>query len=280
MKLQCGNRQLDLSVPRVMGILNVTPDSFSDGGHFTVLDAALRHAERMLQDGAALIDVGGESTRPGAAVVGEEEELARVIPVVEAIAQRLDVAISVDTSSAAVIRASAQAGAHFINDVRALTKPGALAAAAATDLPVCLMHMQGEPQSMQAAPHYVMPVEDAVQEYLAERIAVCGEAGIRRERLLLDPGFGFGKTFEHNYRLLNRLERLHELGLPLLTGLSRKRMIGEATQNANAAERISGSVSGAVICALKGAKIIRVHDVKQTTEALSVVIATQREGHV
>lgn len=280
MKLQCGNRQLDLSVPRVMGILNVTPDSFSDGGHFTVLDAALRHAERMLQDGAALIDVGGESTRPGAAVVGEEEELARVIPVIEAIAQRLDVAISVDTSSAAVIRASAQAGAHFINDVRALTKPGALAAAAATDLPVCLMHMKGEPQSMQAAPHYVMPVEDAVLEYLAERIAVCGEAGIRRERLLLDPGFGFGKTFEHNYRLLNRLERLHELGLPLLTGLSRKRMIGEATQNTNTAERISGSVSGAVICALKGAKIIRVHDVKQTTEALRVVIATQREGHV
>jgi len=279
-KFQCGNRQLDLSVPRVMGILNVTPDSFSDGGHFTALDSALRHAEQMLHDGADLIDVGGESTRPGAATVGEDEELARVIPVVEAIARRLDVAISVDTSSAAVIRASAQAGAHLINDVRALTRSGALAAAAASDLPVCLMHMNGEPQVMQAAPHYDMPVEDAVLAYLAARVAACEEAGIRRERLLLDPGFGFGKTFEHNYRLLNHLERLHELNLPLLTGLSRKRMIGEATGNSNAAERIAGSVSGAVICALKGAKIIRVHDVKQTTEALRVVIATQREGHV
>lgn len=280
MKLQCGNRQLDLSFPRVMGILNVTPDSFSDGGRFTALDSALRHAEQMLQNGAALIDVGGESTRPGAVAVGEAEELERVIPVVEAIAQRLDVAISVDTSSAAVIHASAQAGAHLINDVRALTRPGALAAAAASDLPVCLMHMNGEPQVMQAAPRYDRPIEDAVVEYLAQRIAACEQGGIVRERLLLDPGFGFGKTFEHNYRLLNRLERLHELDLPLLTGLSRKRMIGEATGNAVASERIAGSVSGAVICALKGAKILRVHDVKETTEALRIMIATQREGHV
>lgn len=280
MKFVCGNRQLDLSVPRVMGILNVTPDSFSDGGRFTVLDNALRHAEQMLNEGAALVDVGGESTRPGAAPVSEAEELERVVPVIEAIVQRLDVAVSVDTSNAEVIRASAQAGAHLINDVRALTRPGALAAAAASGLPVCLMHMNGEPQVMQAAPHYDRPIEDAVVEYLAQRIAVCEAVGIGRERLLLDPGFGFGKTFEHNFRLLNRLERLHELGLPLLTGLSRKRMIGEATGNSVADERIAGSVSGAVICALKGAKILRVHDVKQTTEALRVVIATQREGHV
>lgn len=279
MKFVCGNRQLDLSVPRVMGILNVTPDSFSDGGRFTVLDNALRHAEQMLNEGAALVDVGGESTRPGAAPVSEAEELERVVPVIEAIVQRLDVAVSVDTSNAEVIRASAQAGAHLVNDVRALTRPGALAAAAASGLPVCLMHMNGEPQVMQAAPHYDRPIEDAVVEYLAQRIAACEAAGIGREKLLLDPGFGFGKTFEHNFRLLNRLERLHELELPLLTGLSRKRMIGEATGNSVADERIAGSVSGAVICALKGAKILRVHDVKQTTEALRVVIATQREGH-
>ncbi len=279
MKLVCGNRQLDLSAPRVMGILNVTPDSFSDGGRFTVLDNALRHAEQMLNEGAALVDVGGESTRPGAAPVSEAEELERVVPVIEAIVQRLDVAVSVDTSNAEVIRASAQAGAHLINDVRALTRPGALAAAAASGLPVCLMHMNGEPQVMQAAPHYDRPIEDAVVEYLAQRITACEHAGIGREKLLLDPGFGFGKTFEHNFRLLNRLERLHELGLPLLTGLSRKRMIGEATGNSVADERIAGSVSGAVICALKGAKILRVHDVKQTTEALRVMIATQREGH-
>ncbi len=279
MKFVCGNRQLDLSVPRVMGILNVTPDSFSDGGRFTVLDNALRHAEQMLNESAALVDVGGESTRPGAAPVSEAEELERVVPVIEAIVQRLDVAVSVDTSNAEVIRASAQAGAHLINDVRALTRPGALAAAAASGLPVCLMHMNGEPQVMQAAPHYDRPIEDAVVEYLAQRIAACEATGIGREKLLLDPGFGFGKTFEHNFRLLNRLERLHELELPLLTGLSRKRMIGEATGNSVADERIAGSVSGAVICALKGAKILRVHDVKQTTEALRVVIATQREGH-
>ena len=279
MKFVCGNRQLDLSAPRVMGILNVTPDSFSDGGRFTVLDNALRHAEQMLNEGAALVDVGGESTRPGAAPVSEAEELERVVPVIEAIVQRLDVAVSVDTSNAEVIRASAQAGAHLVNDVRALTRPGALAAAAASGLPVCLMHMNGEPQVMQAAPHYDRPIEDAVVEYLAQRIAACEAAGIGREKLLLDPGFGFGKTFEHNFRLLNRLERLHELELPLLTGLSRKRMIGEATGNSVADERIAGSVSGAVICALKGAKILRVHDVKQTTEALRVVIATQREGH-
>ena len=280
MKLICGNRQLDLSVPRVMGILNVTPDSFSDGGRYNSLDTALRHAGQMLTDGAYLIDIGGESTRPGADPVSEDEELARVIPVVEAIASRFDVAVSVDTSNAAVMRESARAGAHLINDVRSLTREGALAAAAATGLPVCIMHMNGEPQVMQQAPHYEVPIEEAVSDFLQQHIDRCVLGGIERSRLLLDPGFGFGKTFAHNYRLLNRLQELQSFGLPLLTGLSRKRMIGQATGAGDAADRVSGSVTAAVICAQKGANIVRVHDVKQTVEALNVVIATQREGNV
>lgn len=280
MKLICGNRQLDLSVPRVMGILNVTPDSFSDGGRYNSLDTALRHAGQMLTDGAYLIDIGGESTRPGADPVSEDEELARVIPVVEAIASRFDVAVSVDTSNAAVMRESARAGAHLINDVRSLTREGALAAAAATGLPVCIMHMNGEPQVMQQAPHYDVPIEEAVSDFLQQHIDRCVLGGIERSRLLLDPGFGFGKTFAHNYRLLNRLQELQSFGLPLLTGLSRKRMIGQATGAGDAADRVSGSVTAAVICAQKGANIVRVHDVKQTVEALNVVIATQREGNV
>lgn len=279
MKFVCGSRQLDLSLPNVMGILNVTPDSFSDGGRHAAPDQALRHAEQMLADGAAIIDIGGESTRPGAAAVTEEEELSRVIPVVEAIAARLDVAISVDTSSAAVMRESAAAGAHLINDVRSLTRAGALTAAADSGLPVCIMHMNGEPQIMQTAPHYDVAVEEAVLSYLREHIDICVQAGISRQQILLDPGFGFGKTHEHNYRLLNRLERLHELGLPLLTGLSRKRMIGEAGGSPVADKRIIGSVTGAVICAMKGAKILRVHDVRETAEAVRIVTATLREGN-
>lgn len=280
MILRCGSRELDLSLPRVMGILNVTPDSFSDGGRFHALDAALRHAEQMLQDGAELIDIGGESTRPGAAQVGEQEELERVVPVVEAIAARLDVCISIDTSSPAVMTASAGAGAHLLNDVRSLTRPGALAAAAATGLPVCLMHMNGEPQIMQDAPHYDVPIEEAVLQQLQDSILRCEQAGIARERLLIDPGFGFGKNDQHNYRLLNRLEYLQQLELPLLTGLSRKRMIGAATGQAVAAERLQGSVSGAVICAMKGARIIRVHDVQETAQAMQVLRATLKEGYV
>lgn len=280
MQLDCGTKRLDLSTAQIMGILNVTPDSFSDGGRYSTLDAALKQAERMLLEGASIIDIGGESTRPGANPVTTSEELARVIPLVDAIASRLDVLISVDTSTPEVMTAAAQAGAHLINDVRSLSRPNALAAAAATGLPICLMHMNGEPGVMQHNPVYDLPIEDAVYQQLHASIARCLEAGIARERLLIDPGFGFGKTTAHDYRLLNRLERLQALQLPMLTGLSRKRMIGAATGQATAAERIIGSVSGAVICALKGARILRVHDVKETAQALQVVTSMVREGNV
>lgn len=279
MMLQCGNRTLNLEVPQVMGILNVTPDSFSDGGRFSDLDSALYHAEQMLTDGATVVDIGGESTRPGAQGISVEEELARVIPVVEAISHRLDVAISVDTSSPEVISAAAEAGANMINDVRSFTRAGALAAAANIDLPLCLMHMNGEPQIMQSNPEYPVPVEQAVLEQLSASVERCEQAGIERQRLIVDPGFGFGKNNQHDYRLLNRLDELQSLKLPLLTGLSRKRMIGTATGQTSAAERVVGSVSAAVICALKGASIIRVHDVKATVEAMQVVSATFREGN-
>lgn len=280
MKLQCGNRSLNLQYPQVMGILNVTPDSFSDGGRFSSLDKALYHAEQMLNEGAVIIDIGGESTRPGAKSITVDEELERVIPIVEAIAKHLDVIISVDTSSAQVITSAAQAGAHIINDVRSLTREGALAAAASIDLPICLMHMNGEPQKMQDNPRYSLPIEQAVLQQLAESVERCQQAGIERHRLIVDPGFGFGKNDQHDYQLLNRLEALQSLRLPLLTGLSRKRMIGSATGQKDAAERIIGSVGAAVICALKGARIIRVHDVKATVEAMQVVSTTLREGNV
>ncbi len=279
MNFQCGNRKLDFSVAHVMGILNVTPDSFSDGGRFNSVDSALRHAEQMVSDGATLIDIGGESTRPGADTVTTEEELARVIPAVEAITARLDVAVSVDTSNPEVIRQSAAAGAHLINDVRSLRLDGALQAAAATGLPVCLMHWDGDPGAVKEAPQYSQPIETVVKQFLQARVSACEGAGIGRDKILLDPGFGFGKNHQHNFRLLNRLDALHELGLPLLTGLSRKRMIGEATGTETADQRGSGSVTGAVICALKGAKILRVHDVKQTAEAIRVLTATLREGN-
>lgn len=277
MILPCAQRSLDLSTPQVMGILNVTPDSFSDGGHFSDIDRALRHAEQMITDGATIVDVGGESTRPGAETVAEEEELDRVIPVVEAIAARLDVVISVDTSTARVMTQAAAAGAHLLNDVRALQRPGALQAAATTDLPVCLMHMQGCPETMQDDPHYNAVVKDVI-DFLAERVAICEKAGIKRQRLLLDPGFGFGKTADHNFQLLNHLQQLSAMKLPLLIGLSRKRMIGAATGQEIADQRIYGSVAGAVISAMKGASIIRVHDVKATAEALAVVRATLTAG--
>lgn len=280
MILQCGSRSLSLQTPQVMGILNVTPDSFSDGGRFSDFDQALYHAEQMLTEGASIIDIGGESTRPGAQPITIEQELDRVIPVVEAINNRLDVIISVDTSSAAVITAAASSGAHIINDVRSLTRDGALAAAAKIDLPVCLMHMNGEPQHMQNNPQYLLPIEQAVLQQLTESVLRCEQAGIKRERLIIDPGFGFGKNDQHDYRLLNRLEVLQELELPLLTGLSRKRMIGSATGQKNAADRVNGSISAAVICALKGARIIRVHDVKATVEAMRVVSAIFRNGNV
>jgi len=274
MKLFARDAHLDLSFPHVMGILNVTPDSFSDGGKHNALVDALTHTNEMVNAGATIIDVGGESTRPGAAEVSVEEELERVIPVVEAIAQRFEVWISVDTSKAEVIRESARVGAHIINDVRSLSEPGALEAAAASGLPVCLMHMQGEPRTMQQAPRY----EDILSEvdtYFAKQIARCEAAGIKKERLILDPGFGFGKNLSHNYELLAHLDNFHHFGLPLLVGMSRKSMIGQLL-NVGPSQRLTGSLSCAVIAAMQGAQIIRVHDVKETAEAMRVVEATRR----
>ena len=256
MKLFAQGTSLDLSHPHVMGILNVTPDSFSDGGTHNSLIDAVKHANLMINAGATIIDVGGESTRPGAAEVSVEEELQRVIPVVEAIAQRFEVWISVDTSKPEVIRES----------------PGALEAAAETGLPVCLMHMQGNPKTMQEAPKYD-DVFAEVNRYFIEQIARCEQAGIAKEKLLLDPGFGFGKNLSHNYSLLARLAEFHHFNLPLLVGMSRKSMIGQLL-NVGPSERLSGSLACAVIAAMQGAHIIRVHDVKETVEAMRVVEAT------
>lgn len=274
MKLFARDSHLDLSFPHVMGILNVTPDSFSDGGKHNALVDALTHTNEMVNAGATIIDVGGESTRPGADEVSVEEELERVIPVVEAIAQRFEVWISVDTSKADVITEAARVGAHIINDVRSLSEPGALAAAAATGLPVCLMHMQGEPRTMQQAPAYKDIVSE-VDAYFVEQLARCEAAGIKKENLLLDPGFGFGKNLSHNYELLARLSEFHHFGLPLLVGMSRKSMIGQLL-NVGPGQRLTGSLACAVIAAMQGARIIRVHDVKETVEAMRVVEATQR----
>jgi dihydropteroate synthase len=282
--LMCGSRhgsiqQLDLNRCNIMGVLNVTPDSFSDGGSYNNLDKALFRAEEMVKQGAVLIDVGGESTRPGAVSVSIQEELDRVVPVVEAIHKNLEAIISVDTSTPEVITQSALLGAGLINDVRALQREGALTAAAATGLPVCLMHMQGQPDSMQQAPSYDDVVND-IHAFLAERIEACAKVGIEKARLLLDPGFGFGKTFEHNFQLLNELESFHQFDLPLLVGISRKSMIGKVLQNSAlqdrpADQRLYGSLAAAVIAAMKGSAIIRVHDVAATFDALQVVAATK-----
>ncbi|MDN4129000.1 dihydropteroate synthase [Pantoea ananatis] len=274
MKLFARDSHLDLSFPHVMGILNVTPDSFSDGGKHNALVDALTHTNEMVNAGATIIDVGGESTRPGADEVSVEEELERVIPVVAAIAQRFEVWISVDTSKAEVIREAAGVGAHIINDVRSLSEPGALAAAAATGLPVCLMHMKGDPRTMQQAPAY-QDIVSEVDAYFVEQLARCEAAGIKKENLLLDPGFGFGKNLSHNYELLARLSEFHHFGLPLLVGMSRKSMIGQLL-NVGPGQRLTGSLACAVIAAMQGAHIIRVHDVKETVEAMRVVEATQR----
>ena len=266
--LQCGARTLTLSAPVVMGVLNITPDSFSDGGRFIGHDAALRHAATLVADGADILDVGGESTRPGAAPVSAQEEMDRVLPVVEHIAAEFDVLISLDTSTPEVMTAGASAGAGLLNDVRALQRPGALAAAASTGLPVCLMHMQGEPGTMQQAPQYDDVVEE-VSDFLRARVAACEQAGIPRERLLVDPGFGFGKTLAHNLRLLRELRRLEALGLPLLVGVSRKRMIGEALGRP-VDERLPGGLALAVMAVERGAHIIRVHDVRETVDAVRI----------
>lgn len=259
-----------------MGVINSTPDSFSDGGTLyrgqaLDLDRALARARQMCEDGAALLDIGGESTRPGAEPVSEAEELARVIPLIERVRAELDVVISVDTSSPAVIRAAAAAGAGLINDVRALRREGALAAAAETGLPVCLMHMQGEPGSMQEAPRYD-DVVDEVLAFLQGRVRACEQAGIPRERLLLDPGFGFGKSVQHNLRLLRELPRLAGEGQPLLVGLSRKSLIGKLLGR-EVHERLPASLALAVLAAERGARIIRTHDVRETLDALAMCAA-------
>lgn len=274
LEFQFGTRSLDLSSPRVMGILNVTPDSFSDGGRFFNLDDALFQAERMVMEGAEIIDAGGESTRPGASPVSVEQELERVIPVVERLAAELDVVLSVDTSSPEVMLHAAEAGAGLINDVRALGKEGALQAAASTGLPVCLMHMAGSsPVTMQDNPEY-SNVLDEVKGFLVRRVEVCRQSGIRDHQILIDPGFGFGKSVEHNYQLLNQLSQLKDLGFPVLAGLSRKSMIGAVTGEMTPDQRVPGSLAGAVLCVLNGACIVRVHDVKETVAAIKVVSAT------
>lgn len=267
MVLNCGGRLLDLTRPRVMGILNVTPDSFSDGGRWTEVDDAVAHGVRMAEAGAAIIDVGGESTRPGAPEVSVDEELARVLPVVERLAQAVWVPISIDTSKPEVMRAAVAAGAGFVNDVRALRAPGAVEAARGCAVPVCLMHMQGEPRTMQVAPHY-QRVVDEVLSFLNARVQACEAAGIVRERLVIDPGFGFGKTLAHNIALLGALDRFAATGLPVLVGISRKAMVGALTGEQVAERRIAGSVAVAVLAAKAGAHILRVHDVAETVQAL------------
>ena len=272
-RLSCGSRVLDLSRPHVMGILNVTPDSFSDGGRHAGVVAALRHADAMMAAGATLIDVGGESTRPGARAVSPIEELERVAPVVEAIARELDVIISVDTSTPAVIRETARLGAGLINDVRSLSRDGALEAVASSGLPVCLMHMRGEPGDMQNDPRYD-DVASEVVSFLRERMDACAAAGIPAGRVVLDPGFGFAKNLAHNLSLFNRLEQLHTLGRPLLVGVSRKSMVGQTLQR-DVSHRLYGSLALAALAVAKGANILRVHDVAETVDVVRMIAAVQ-----
>jgi len=265
--LRCGRHALDLSRPRVMGVLNVTPDSFSDGGRFLDPGLALEHARAMLADGADLIDVGGESTRPGAPPVDEATELARVLPVVEALAGDGAI-VSVDTMKPAVMRAALDAGASMINDVRALGQPGALEAVAARDAAVCLMHMRGEPATMQAAPRYD-DVAAEVAAYLRERAGACLAAGIARDRIAVDPGFGFGKTLAHNLDLAARLGEVVALGWPVLVGVSRKSMLGALTGRASG-ERVAAGLAATLALVARGAAIVRTHDVRETVDALAV----------
>ena len=274
MQLDCAGTSLDLSQPQVMGILNVTPDSFSDGGRFAGHDAALSHARAMVEEGAAIIDVGGESTRPGAAPVSVQQELDRVIPVIEAVRAEHPVVISVDTSKPAVMRAAVAAGAGFINDVRALREPGALEAAAASAVPVCLMHMQGEPRSMQQQPQYQDVIAE-VRAFLLDRAAACHAAGILRERIVLDPGFGFGKTVAHNLQLLKHLPILVEAGHAVLAGLSRKSLIGSVL-GLPVEQRLQPSVALAVLAVWQGARIVRVHDVAATVQAVRMCAAVRQ----
>lgn len=276
MQMNFAGKILDLSRCHVMGILNVTPDSFSDGGRFNRPDVALQRARQMVADGASFIDVGGESTRPGAAPVSVQEELDRVCPVVEVIRRELDTVISVDTSSPDVMREAATLGAGLINDVRSLTREGALEAAVAAELPVALMHMKGEPGVMQERPEYRNLLRE-VSGFLMDRVRVVERAGIPADRILLDPGFGFGKTLEHNLELLHSLERMKILGHPLFVGMSRKSMLGQITGR-EVEERLPASIAVATIAAMKGASVIRVHDVRETMDAVRVVAALEEAG--
>lgn len=279
MQLTLKNNQIiNLTYPHVMGILNMTPDSFSDGGDHNKLDSALRQVEKMVQEGATFIDVGGESTRLNASEVSLDEELNRVIPIIEKIASYFEVWISVDTSKAQVMKESINAGAHIINDIRSLSEPDALKTVSELQVPVCLMHMVGTPQTMQTLINdYQDLIENEVDQFFQHQIKRCLDAGIRYENLILDPGFGFGKKTQDNYRLLNHLDDFHHFNLPLLVGMSRKGMIGQVL-NVPPKERIYGSISAAVIAAIKGAKIIRVHDVKATVDAVRIVQAMQNNG--
>ncbi len=277
MQLQLGKHTLDLMQPQVMGVLNRTPDSFSDGGIFTDFAAAVRRAHAMAEEGAAIIDIGGESTRPGAEAVSVQQELDRVMPLVERLAGEMDTPISIDTGKPEVMREAVRAGAVMINDVYALRLPGALTAALACRAPVCLMHMQGEPRGMQQNPQYADVVTE-VRDFLEERTRVCEAAGIPRSQILIDPGFGFGKTLAHNLALLRRLHEFASLGQPLLVGLSRKSSIGTLLGGVPPMERLHGSVAAAAVAVLRGAHIIRAHDVKATVEALKVAAAARRDG--
>ena len=269
----------ELHKPSIMGILNVTPDSFSDGGLFYSRQDALKQALRMVDEGAVIVDIGGESTRPGADPVGVEEELERVVPVIELLRNESDTIISVDTSKAEVMKSAVAAGANMINDVSALSAQGALSMAAELQVPVCLMHMQGKPRTMQKQPHYDNGVVHDVKDFLAARVRAAVDAGIPRSSLIIDPGFGFGKTLQHNYELLNGLAELQSLGLPILVGISRKSMIGNLLK-VGIEERLAGSLAAAVLAMERGASIFRVHHVAETRQALTVVSACQRDGNL
>jgi len=262
----CAGKSLDLSVPRIMGIVNVTPDSFSDGGQFFSSDAALQHALKLVEDGADILDIGGESTRPGSKIVPIQQEIDRIAPVIEAISAEIDVPISIDTMKAEVMRAAVKAGAGLINDVNALRSDNALQTAVELDVPVCLMHMQGTPQTMQNEPQYDDVVAE-VERFLLDRIAMCEQAGIKPEKIMLDPGFGFGKRARHNLRLMKHLSRLTALPYPVLVGVSRKSIIGDMLK-VSVDERLAGSLSLASIAVWQGAKLIRTHDVKETAQAV------------
>ncbi len=276
MLLRLGSQTLSLDRPLVMGVLNVTPDSFSDGGKFFATDAAIRQAERMFAAGAAIVDVGGESSRPGAGQISEDEELDRVIPVIETISDGTDIAVSIDTSKPGVMRAAVNAGASMINDVYALRQDGAVEAASELGVAVCLMHMQGEPGTMQENPGY-RDIPGDILDFLSKRITACRDAGIDDEKIVIDPGFGFGKTHEHNVRLLASLDRFQELGMPLLVGLSRKSTLGALTGK-DVEERLPAGIAAAILAVERGAHIVRTHDVDETIDALKIASAVMQPG--